>query len=149
MNWLPRGLRVLPTRRHGLSAVVLCAALGVLAGCGGSGSTEAEDDEGAATSGGEALPDAPRVTGAEARAMVANGAVLLDVTPHARADRSLIEGRTHIPLSELDARLGELPRDRDIVVYCLGGGASPRAGARLRAAGYRAFVMGAKTNWDL
>ena len=102
---------------------VLVALAGVLTGCGSSG--------------------------AEARAMVAAGAVLLDVTPHARAERSLIEGRTHIPLSELAARMGELPRDRDIVVYCLGGGASPRAGARLRAAGYRAFVMGAKTNWDL
>lgn len=81
--------------------------------------------------------------------MVASGAVLLDVTPTARADQSLIEGRTHIPFSELDARMGELPRDRDIVVYCLGGRASPRAGARLRAAGYRAFVLGAKTNWEL
>ncbi len=127
---------------------VLVALAGVLTGCGSSGA-EAGGSESAETSGAEALPEAPRVTGAEARAMVAAGAVLLDVTPHARAERSLIEGRTHIPLSELAARMGELPRDRDIVVYCLGGGASPRAGARLRAAGYRAFVMGAKTNWDL
>jgi rhodanese-related sulfurtransferase len=143
MNWLQQGLRARPNLPH----VLIVAVLGALAGCGGG--TEASDNEGSATSGDEALPDAPRVTGAEARAMVANGAVLLDVTPHARAERSFIEGRTHIPLTELDARLGELPRDRDIVVYCLGGGASPRAGARLRAAGYRAFVMGAKTNWDL
>ena len=128
------------------------AMLGVLmrllAGCGGC-STVADGSESAATSGDESLPEAPRVTGEEARAMVASGAVLLDVTPTARADQSLIEGRTHIPSSELDARMGELPRDRDIVVYCLGGRASPRAGARLRAAGYRAFVLGAKTNWEL
>ena len=136
--------------RHSLSGLLLAVLvlLGGLAGCGSS-STEAGGSESAETSGDETLPEAPRVTGAEARAMVAAGAVLLDVTPNERAERSLIEGRTHIPLSELTARMGELPRDRDIVVYCLGGGASPRAGARLRAAGYRAFVMGAKTNWDL
>jgi rhodanese-related sulfurtransferase len=81
--------------------------------------------------------------------MVAAGAVLLDVTPPARAEQSLIEGRTHIPVGELAERMGELPRDRDIVVYCNGGGASPGAAARLQAAGYRAFVMGARRNWDL
>lgn len=131
-----------------IGGVALCLALFMTLGCGsreGEGST----GSGPQASGGEQLPEAPRVTGAEARAMVENGAVLLDVTPPERAERSFIEGRTHIPLAQLTNRMGELPRDRDIVVYCLGGGASPRAGAQLRAAGYRAFVLGRRANWDL
>lgn len=135
------------SRGRGTSFLMLAALLACVAlGCGGSDPSESEQEPSA---GGEALPDAPRVTGAEARAMVAAGAVLLDVTPPARAEQSFIEGRTHIPMGELSERMGELPRDRDIVVYCNGGGASPRAAARLRAAGYRAFVMGARRNWDL
>jgi rhodanese-related sulfurtransferase len=131
-----------------LSLILLSVSLGSVLGCRGSGAAGTEEGESTASTGSESLPEAPRVTGAEARTMVANGAMLLDVTPHARAERSFIDGRTHIPFTELAERMGELPRDRDIVVYCLGGGASPRAGAQLRAAGYRAFVMGAKTNWD-
>ena len=118
-------------------------------GCGSSGTGQSEAATTQESAGAEALPEAPRVTGAEARAMVAGGAVLLDVTPPARAEQSFIEGRTHIPVGELAERMGELPRDRDIVVYCNGGGASPGAAARLEAAGYRAFVMGARRNWDL
>ena len=129
--------------RRRASLCLLAASLAVVA-CGGS-SPEGSSTPGATES---AATEAPRVTGAEARQMVASGAVLLDVTPAPRAERSLIEGRTHIPLDELEGRLAELPRDRDIVVYCLGGGRSPRAGALLRERGYQAFVMGAKSTWD-
>lgn len=31
---------------------------------------------------------------------------------------SKIKGATHIPLDQLEARLAELPRDREIVTYC-------------------------------
>jgi hypothetical protein len=29
-----------------------------------------------------------------------------------------IKGATHIPLDQLEARLSELPRDREIITYC-------------------------------
>jgi rhodanese-related sulfurtransferase len=29
-----------------------------------------------------------------------------------------IKGATHIPLDQLEARLAELPRDREIITYC-------------------------------
>lgn len=124
----------------------LVVAVGLaLAACGG-GETS---DEPADTAGSEApLPAAPTVTGPEARELVADGALLLDVTPNERADQSLIEGRTHIPLPELAARMGALPRDRVIVVYCFGGRGSPVAGARLQAEGFDVRVMGARAHWD-
>ncbi len=133
----------------GLIALALAAA-----GCGGSASGESTDDtpavgttSGGATASADAPPE-PDITGHEAQALVADGAVLLDVTPTARADRSAIEGRTHIPLPELEARMGELPRDRTIVVYCLGGRGSPRAAALLRANGFDVRLLGARPRWD-
>jgi rhodanese-related sulfurtransferase len=117
--------------------------------CGGNGEPAAEPaaaERGSA--GAEAPPPAPTVSGAEARELVASGAVLLDVTPPPRAEQSRIEGRTHIPLPQLRERMDELPRDRPIVVYCFGGRGSPRAGAMLQAEGYDVHVMGARSNWD-
>lgn len=47
--------------------------------------------------------------------------VLVDVrTPAERASRK-IDGSKHIPLQELDGRAGELPRDRELVIYCQNG----------------------------
>ena len=101
-----------------------------------------------AGAGGEELPAAPTIAGPDARARVEAGALLLDVTPNDRRAESEIEGSTHIPLDELRDRMSELPRDRPIVVYCLGGGGSPRAGAILQAEGYDVHVLGARRNWD-
>lgn len=88
------------------------------------------------------------MTGHEARALVAEGAFLLDVTRADRATESVIEGRINIPLPELADRLAEVPRDRVVVVYCLNGRGSPRAGALLQAEGYDVRVLGARANWD-
>ena len=119
-------------------------ALALALACGGGGETPSEENG----AGGEEVVAAPRVTGAEARQLVADGALLLDVTPEQRAAESEIPGRTHIPLPELEARMSELPRDQLIVVYCFGGRGSPRAGAMLQAEGYDVRVMGARRHWD-
>lgn len=100
------------------------------------------------TAGDDTLPAAPTVTGPEARALVAEGAFLLDVSRAERAAESMDEGRVNIPLPELRDRLAEVPRDRVVVVYCLNGRGSPRAGAILRAEGYDVRVLGARANWD-
>jgi len=131
--------------RHAISVPLL--VLFLASGCGGA----APADQGggvASATGGAQIPPAPTVTGAEARQLVADGAVLLDVTPADRAAESAIEGRTHIPMGELRDRMSELPRDRPIVVYCLGGGGSPGAGALLQSEGFDVRVMGARNNWD-
>lgn len=117
------------------------------AGCGGSGSGSGSTSEDT-SAGAEALPPAPTVSGAEARQMVADGALLLDVTPAPRNAESHIEGATNIPLPELADRMNEVPRDRPIVVYCFGGRGSPQAGAMLQAEGYDVHVMGARSHWE-
>ena len=49
------------------------------------------------------------------RLRAANRIFVLDV--RYQIDRK-IKGATHIPLGDLEARLAELPRDREIVTYC-------------------------------
>jgi len=63
---------------------------------------------------------------------------LLDVRePWEWAVSSLADrGARLIPLNELDERLGEVPRDRRVVVYCRSGSRSAAAARRMIAAGY-------------
>ena len=62
--------------------------------------------------------------------------VLLDVrTPQEHAGQA-IEGSTLIPLQELGSRLNELPKDKEIVVYCRVGNRSAFAASQLVGLGY-------------
>ena len=47
-----------------------------------------------------------------------NGEFLLDVRNPPELAAEKVEGVVNIPLPELRARLGELPRDREILVIC-------------------------------
>jgi adenylyltransferase/sulfurtransferase len=49
-------------------------------------------------------------------------------------------GARLVPLSEVEERLGEVPRDREVVVYCRAGPRSLRAAALLKAAGHERVV---------
>ena len=53
-------------------------------------------------------------------AAVDNG-LLLDVRQPAELKVEQVEGAVNIPLPELRSRLGELPRDREILVFCRSG----------------------------
>jgi NADPH-dependent 2,4-dienoyl-CoA reductase/sulfur reductase-like enzyme/rhodanese-related sulfurtransferase len=50
-----------------------------------------------------------------------DGAFLLDVRQPAELAVEFVPGAVNIPLPELRARLGELPRDREILVFCRSG----------------------------
>jgi rhodanese-related sulfurtransferase len=43
--------------------------------------------------------------------------VLLDVRTHSEFEHSRLEGATHIPIGALRGRLGELPRDKEIITF--------------------------------
>jgi rhodanese-related sulfurtransferase/DNA-binding HxlR family transcriptional regulator len=54
------------------------------------------------------------------RRLEAGDAVILDVRPEPEYAGGHIPGALHISLGELNHRLAELPRDREIVAYCRG-----------------------------
>ncbi|MFO0692097.1 MAG: rhodanese-like domain-containing protein [Polyangiales bacterium] len=88
-----------------------------------------------------------RIDGPAARQKVSAGATLLDVrTPGEFAERH-VDGALNVPVQELEERLGEVPRDRPVVVYCLSGGRSAAASRMLAAAGYEAYDLGPMSAW--
>ena len=71
-----------------------------------------------ASCGGGAEPSgaAPRVEAADIDAALENGALLLDVrTSEELAEHGTLAGFVHIPIDELESRLGELPRGAPIL----------------------------------
>jgi rhodanese-related sulfurtransferase/DNA-binding transcriptional ArsR family regulator len=64
--------------------------------------------------------------------------VLLDVRPEDEFSLGHVPGALNVPLDELERRLGELPKDREIIAYCRGPYCilSFEAVAALRAKGY-------------
>ena len=79
----------------------------------------------------------PAIGVAEARAMVAANALLIDVRePHELAASGKLEGAVNMPLSSFEARAKALPRSRPIVLYCRTGRRSELAGEMLRELGF-------------
>jgi hydroxyacylglutathione hydrolase len=61
--------------------------------------------------------------------------VALDVRGPGEHDAMWIDGATHIPLTQLSHRLGELPAGREVIVFCAGGYRSSIAASLLRRHG--------------
>jgi hydroxyacylglutathione hydrolase len=71
-----------------------------------------------------------------AERLAAGGVVLLDVrAPREREEKS-IRGSIGVPLSQLERRLGELPRDCALLVHCAGGYRSSIAASLLSRDGF-------------
>lgn len=92
---------------------------------------------------GATLPDGPELWPREAAPHVRAGrVVLVDVREPFEWDVAHLAGATLIPLGELRQRVGELPRDRPLLVYCHHGQRSRSAVTMLRAAGFeRAYNL--------
>jgi rhodanese-related sulfurtransferase len=74
---------------------------------------------------------------------------LLDVREDDEWTAGHIDGAQHIPLGELSARLGELPKEKTIVAVCRSGGRSEAAVRGLRRLGYEAENLEGGVNaWD-
>jgi rhodanese-related sulfurtransferase len=115
---------------HRLVAGLLLAATLVVGGCGAQGQQ----------------PTAPPVTQpaalalevsvAQAAALRDQGAFVLDVREPDEWAAGHIEGATLIPLGQLAGRVGEVPRDRTVVVVCHSGNRSAQGRDILRQAGF-------------
>lgn len=76
------------------------------------------------------------VSPTEGQQMVQDGAVLVDVREPNEYDELHAEGALLLPLSELEARYAELPKDKPLLMICRSGARSARAGDFLLQNGY-------------
>lgn len=67
--------------------------------------------------------------------------VLVDVRTQEERSRKKIEGSRSIPLNEIGRRAGDIPRDKDIVLYCATGFRSLVACRHLKKLGYKVKNM--------
>lgn len=91
----------------------------------------------------------PLLDAAEAKRMLLDGALALDVREEDEFSAGHIPGALHIPLGALPARSGELPHDRPIVVYC-GHGERSATGVSIletRSSGPLANLAGGFGGW--
>jgi rhodanese-related sulfurtransferase len=81
---------------------------------------------------------------------VPDGAFLLDVREADEWQAGHAPTAVHIPLGELQARVGEVPKDTPVYVICRLGGRSANATAWLNHVGRDAInVGGGMQSWDL
>ena len=66
---------------------------------------------------------------------------LLDVREPAEWDAGHIDEAVHIPMGQLNARIDEIPKDREIVCVCRSGSRSQAVTDALNRAGYTAHNL--------
>ena len=88
-----------------------------------------------------------RISPDDARAKVKAGALLLDVRTPGEFSAGAIPGAKNIPVQSLGSRLGELPKDKPIVVYCASGMRSASALGLLKKNGFDAYDLGPASRW--
>lgn len=76
--------------------------------------------------------------------------LLLDVRTPEEFASGHIAGAVNIPLQELPQRLGEVPQDRTVVLYCRSGNRSAQAASILESAGYSGLydIAGGVLAWQ-
>jgi glyoxylase-like metal-dependent hydrolase (beta-lactamase superfamily II) len=100
----------------------------------------------------ELMRTTERLSAAVAAARIASSDPPLGVdvrTPRERAS-SYVSGSVDIPLNQLAERVGELPRDRPLLVYCAGGYRSSIAASLLRQHGFTdvSEIAGGMAAWE-
>lgn len=95
------------------------------------------------------MHEIPQTDIATAADLVTAGAVLLDVREPAEWLAGHAPTALHIPLSEINERHDEVPRDQPIVAICRGGGRSAVITEALLGAGYDVVnVVGGMHAWE-
>lgn len=71
-----------------------------------------------------------------------NGALIIDVRRSDEYTSGHIKGAKHYPLNSIEEKMGKLPKNRDIIVYCLSGARSARAVSILKGNGFTRVFNG-------
>lgn len=76
--------------------------------------------------------------------------ILIDVREPGEVKQGYIAGAKNIPLSQLKQRLGEIPIDKNVYLYCRSGMRSKQAARILHKNGFRnlAHLQGGIMSWD-
>ena len=94
-------------------------------------------------------PSAEAIGPLEAQALIEAGAHLIDVREPQEWEAGRAPQARHIPLGDLQQRLGEIPFDQTVVFVCHGGGRSGRATQAFGDLGYRAInLAGGMVAWQ-
>jgi rhodanese-related sulfurtransferase len=86
----------------------------------------------------------------EGRALVQQGALLLDVRTPGEFASGHVQGAVNVPVQELEQKWASLkvPQDRPVVIYCRSGARSARAKTMLEAMGQKKVVdIGPMPDW--
>jgi rhodanese-related sulfurtransferase len=76
------------------------------------------------------------------------GTLVLDVRDAEEAENGMLIGAKNIPTQEVPKRLGEIPKDKQIVVHCLTGVRAELAYHALKDAGYKVQFLNANIKID-
>jgi rhodanese-related sulfurtransferase len=102
----------------------------------------------ASAGGGNSNTLAREVSVDKAYEMYQSGVFVLDVRTQEEWDEYHAPNTTLIPLDQLQARINEVPKNREILVVCRSGNRSQEARDIMRAAGYNATSMsGGLKDW--
>ena len=86
-------------------------------------------------------PQVPEISVQEAHERAQRGqGVIVDVREDEELAQAAVPGAVHIPLGQLHARAGELPRDKELLLFCRSGNRSSFATDYLRSAGFDSAV---------
>jgi len=77
--------------------------------------------------------------------------LFLDVREPFEREMAVIRPSLHIPMGEITARSHEIPRDREVIVYCHGGSRSLMVADYLEGLGFRsvANLLGGIDAWSV
>ena len=74
---------------------------------------------------------------------------ILDVRSDGEVEADRMAGAQHVPLTQLPARLDEVPRDRSVAIFCRSGVRATVAASLLERAGHQGVtvVLGGRSGW--
>ncbi|MEY4063877.1 MAG: hypothetical protein RIR26_85 [Pseudomonadota bacterium] len=83
------------------------------------------------------------------RAAPAGSALMLDVRNNDEVATGMLPDAVHIPLGELEQRLTELDRSKEIYLYCRSGARTQLAFEILKEAGFPNLICSVQGGYDL